>query len=252
MLKTASRDRDPRRQRLARLGRAHGLAGDDQQALEARRRLEALDVRVRAQHEAAEQRRGDVVRMALEPDRLGQQVGAELEDRVRRDEAGHERRGARAEAAGERDVGADRELEVVDRRQRRESPHAQVAAVARDPQVVWTAKRPVSTTSTSMCRSSAAPITSNPGPRLAEERGTRDTVRSRSHSSTARSTAAMSGSQGTTAPAWVSAVCGSFSPWPVSTQTTRSAPSTPWVSSPATDAAAAGSQNTPSLAARNR
>ena len=43
---------------------------------------------------------------------------------------------------------------------------------------VWTAKRPVSTTSTSMCRSSAAPITSKPGPRLAEDAGTR-TVRLR-------------------------------------------------------------------------
>src|SRR4051794_20720237 len=37
---------------------------------------------------------------------------------------------------------------------------------------VWTPKRPVSTTSTSMCRSSAAPITSKPGPRLAEDAGT--------------------------------------------------------------------------------
>ena len=42
----------------------------------------------------------------------------------------------------------------------------------------------------------------------------------------------MSGSHGTTAPAWLSAVCGSFRPWPVSTQTTRSAPSTPWASRP--------------------
>ena len=72
------------------------------------------------------------------------------------------------------------------------------------------------------------------------------------HSRTAFSTAAMSGSQGTTAPAWESAVCGSLRPWPVSTQTTRSAPSTPWASSPATDAALAGSQNTPSWAARKR
>src|SRR4051794_2655399 len=41
---------------------------------------------------------------------------------------------------------------------------------------VWTANWPVSSTSTSMCRSSAAPITSKPGPRLAEDAGTR-TVR---------------------------------------------------------------------------
>src|SRR5205823_519855 len=37
---------------------------------------------------------------------------------------------------------------------------------------------------------------------------------------TARSTAAMSGSHGTTAPASPSAVSGSLRPWPVSTQTT--------------------------------
>src|SRR5215813_5222642 len=45
-------------------------------------------------------------------------------------------------------------------------------AIARS---VWTAKRPVSATSSSMCRSSAAPMTSNPGPRLAEDAGTRTT-----------------------------------------------------------------------------
>src|SRR6185369_13675440 len=48
------------------------------------------------------------------------------------------------------------------------------AAIARS---VWTAKDPVSTTSSSMCRSSAAPITSNPGPRLAEDAGTRTSRR---------------------------------------------------------------------------
>src|SRR5215212_4295073 len=38
---------------------------------------------------------------------------------------------------------------------------------------VWTPKRPVSTTSTSTWSASAAASTSNPGPRLAEEAGTR-------------------------------------------------------------------------------
>src|SRR4051794_33209325 len=47
-------------------------------------------------------------------------------------------------------------------------------AIARS---VWTAKLPVSATSSSMCRSSAAPITSNPGPRLAEDAGTRTSRR---------------------------------------------------------------------------
>ena len=70
--------------------------------------------------------------------------------------------------------------------------------------------------------------------------------------STARSTAPISGSHGTTAPARSSAVCGSFRPWPVSTHATRSAPSAPYLSRPATDAADAGSQNTPSLEASRR
>src|ERR1044071_7918955 len=45
------------------------------------------------------------------------------------------------------------------------------------PSSVWTAKRPVSSTSSSMCRPSAAASTSNPGPRLAEEAGTRTSRR---------------------------------------------------------------------------
>ncbi len=52
------------------------------------------------------------------------------------------------------------------------------------------------------------------------------------------------------------AMSGSFSPWPVSTQTTvapgPSPSGRPTFSSPATDAAEAGSQNTDSSAARNR
>src|SRR5271170_1917583 len=73
------------------------------------------------------------------------------------------------------------------------------------------------------------------------------------HSSTARSIALSSGSQATTEPAWSSAVSGSLRPWPVSTHTTRRTPSpAPWTSKPATLAAEAGSQNTPSFAARKR
>ena len=62
----------------------------------------------------------------------------------------------------------------------------------------------------------------------------------------------MSGSQGTTEPAWASAVWGSLRPWPVSTQAILSAPSAPLASSPATPAADAGSQNTPSSRDRKR
>ena len=52
------------------------------------------------------------------------------------------------------------------------------------------------------------------------------------HPSTACSTAAISGSQGTTEPARDSAVCGSLRPWPVSTHATRSASSAPCLSRP--------------------
>src|SRR3954447_3092645 len=59
---------------------------------------------------------------------------------------------------------------------------------------------------------------------------------------TACSTASIEASQGITYEACESAVCGSFRPWPVSTHTTL--PDAPYLSSPATDAADAGSQNT--------
>ena len=104
MLKTASgtgiRDGSASRAFWVRTG----LRGHDEQALEAGGRVEALRVPVRAQHEAAQQRGRDVVRMAFQAGRLGEQVGAELEDRVRRDQPGDDRRRARPEPAGERDV----------------------------------------------------------------------------------------------------------------------------------------------------
>ena len=62
--------------------------------------------------------------------------------------------------------------------------------------------------------------------------------------STARSTSSRSGPQVTTEAAWLIAVVGSLSPCPVRTQTTR--PSAPYLRSPATDAAEAGSQKMPS------
>ena len=71
---------------------------------------------VRAQHDAAEQRRADVVRMALELGGQREHVGVELEDRVGGEQPGDVGGRARAEAARERDVGGDAELEVVGRR----------------------------------------------------------------------------------------------------------------------------------------
>src|SRR5947209_10220811 len=72
------------------------------------------------------------------------------------------------------------------------------------------------------------------------------------HDSTASSRTASSASQVTSPKSWSSAVCGSFRPWPVSTQATCSAPSAPYLSSPATEAAEAGSQKTPSALASSR
>src|SRR5205085_10340327 len=67
--------------------------------------------------------------------------------------------------------------------------------------------------------------------------------------STARSTSTKFGSHGITGATRASAVVGSFSPWPVRTQTTR--PSAPYLRSPATAAADAGSQKTPSRSPRS-
>ena len=54
----------------ARLGRAHGLLGHHEHRLQPVRQLQALHLTVRAHHEPAQQRGGDVVRMALQPRRL--------------------------------------------------------------------------------------------------------------------------------------------------------------------------------------
>ena len=178
--------------------------------------------------------------------RLGQQVGAELEDRVGGERARPRTRPRSCRGrptAGCRSGSRTRSRRAA--RSAREAADGEVAAVARDRQVGATAKRPVSTTSSSMCRRQRGGQHVEARPEVG--RGGRDAdAPTRLTARTACSTASMSGSQGTTEPAWPSAVCGSFSPWPVSTQTTRSAPSAPCASSPATLAAEAGSQNTPS------
>src|SRR5947209_14525541 len=92
-----------------------------------------------------------------------------------------------------------------------------------------------------------------PGPEIGRRRGhAHQTSPPQRHSSTARSTASRSGSHATTWAACSSAVRGSLRPFPVSTHTTREAPPAPWARRPATLAADAGSQKTPSPAASNR
>ena len=128
-LKTASSIGTSRGQRRARGARAHGLLGHDRERLEARRRVEARGAARRAaDHEAAVQRRRDVVGMALQLAREREQVGVELEHVIGRHQARDDRRRARAEAARERDLRADPEGEAVGRVQPLEGAHAEVLA----------------------------------------------------------------------------------------------------------------------------
>ena len=97
-LKTAS-DSGTSAGSASRAPGAHRLLGHDEHRLQPVRRVEAHRVPVGADDEAAEQRGGDVVGMALELGRDVEQVGVELEQMVGRDEARDERRRAGAEAA---------------------------------------------------------------------------------------------------------------------------------------------------------
>ena len=191
-------------------------------------RLEARDLAAGDDHEAAEQRRGGVVGMALELGGVAEQVLLQLEHVRGRQHARRVRRGAGAQPARQRDRRADPEGEVVGRMQPREAAHAEVAAVARDVELGLDGE--------------AAGLDHLELDVQRERRGERVEARARGsptrrargraggaagHPSTASSTAARFGSQGTTPPAWSSAVSGSLSPWPVSTQAMRAAPSAP-------------------------
>ena len=85
-----------------------------------------------ADHEAAVDRGGDVVGMALERARPGEHLllrEAQLEEVVGGEEAGDDRRGARAEAAGQRDLAAHAEGDRVGGAQALEGADDQVVAV---------------------------------------------------------------------------------------------------------------------------
>ena len=103
-LKTASPSGTSRRERRARVARAHRLRRYDGQRLQSGRGLEAHGVAVGADHEAAAQRGRDVVGVPLQLARQREQVGVQLEQVIGGHEARDDRRGARAEAAGERDL----------------------------------------------------------------------------------------------------------------------------------------------------
>ena len=190
----------------------------------------------RADHEAAEQRRGDVVGVPLEPGR-GRRAGRRRARRSSRPPSARPRRRPRSSPG--RPTAARRERIVNSKSSAGCSvSNARTARLRRSRAIarsVWTAKRPVSSTSSSTCSPSAAASTSKPGPRLADDAGTR--TRRRRFISYRRSRARRRrcpARRARPSPAWASAVCGSLSPWPVSTQAIRSAPSAPLASRPAT------------------
>ena len=240
-------------QRGARRARARpACARHDQQRLQAGGGSKPCGVTVGADDEAAEQRGGDVVGMALElawpapagrrrartgdrPPAVRRRCAAALEPRPPRSGISERIRKLKPSAGCSRSKARTTRFS---RSRRRQVGLDREAGRSPRPRARGTAP-------------SAAAKQSKPGPRFAEDAGTptRTPPTAITPGPRARSRAAR-GSHGTTAPTCSSAVCGSFSPWPVSTQAIRSAPSAPYFSRPATDAAEAGSQKTPSLGAR--
>src|SRR4051794_1320369 len=190
--------------------------------------------------------------MALELGCQREQVGVELEEVVGGHQPGHVGRGARPQAARERDLRRDPEREVVGRVQALEAADREVAPVAGDRQVGLDGEAPRLLHLELHVQRQRRRERVEAGPEVGRRGGDADDAAAVHQPTTAFSTAAISGSHGTTAPTWSSAVCGSFSPWPVRTHATRPAPSAPYFRSPATDAALAGSQNTPSRCASVR
>jgi hypothetical protein len=126
----------------ARGAGAHRLVRHHRERLEAGGRVKARGLPVGAHHEAAAQRGRDVVGVALQLGRARQQVGVELEQVIRRHQPRDDRRRARPETAGERDLRGDAEGEAVRGVQVLEGAHAQVLASARQRQLALHRKAP--------------------------------------------------------------------------------------------------------------
>src|SRR5215217_7771345 len=176
---------------------------------------------------------------------------------VSSEEPGDDRRGARAEASGEGDLAAHAEGDAVCGTQALEGTDDQVFPADGELRL-FDVERELARLLDLELEPEGDRRRHHVVARPQVRRGGGDADQSapRGHSAnTARSTALRSFSQLTTGGAFESAVSGSLRPWPVSTQTTlsgTSAPSTtgsPWARRPATDAAEAGSQKTPSLPA---
>ena len=184
--------------------------GHDHHRLEPRGRVEAHGARPSAHTtKPPSQRRGGVVGMALELGRERQQVGVELEEVVGGHQPGDDRRGARPQAAGR--AGSPSGCGTRSRRPgaaRSNAAHAQVATGRARRRA---RSRPRTRRSPPPRAPGAAPARRRarrtPGrgwPRRPERGPAGAALPSRcSQPSTARSTAASSGSHGTTAPACV-------------------------------------------------
>ena len=214
-------------QRRARLLGPDRFVGHDEDRLEPRRDVEAAGVAVRGHHEAAEQRGGHVVGVALDLGGDGQKVGVQLEEVVGGHRAGDDRRGAGAEAAGEWDLAADREREVLGRVQRLEGADAQVASIPRYVEVGDDLEAPCLLHLDLEVELQCGGEHVEARAEIRRRGGHAHEPAALHQPSTAASTASRSALQGTTAPAWSSAVWGSLRPCPVRTHTTRSASSAP-------------------------
>ncbi len=125
--------RHRRRQRLARRRGTHRPVRDHQHRLQLRRHLDPAHIRPVADHETAEQRRSDVVRMAFDLGREREQIPRPVRGEVlRREQPRDDAGGARTHAAAQRDRRGDSELEAVGGQQPLKGTNYQVAAIAPD------------------------------------------------------------------------------------------------------------------------
>ena len=216
------RQRDRRRAALPRASAVRtALGGHDEQRLEPGGRLEArgaaVDVRaITPPSSAAATLSGWPSSSVAWPSRSA----SSSKMRSAASRPGDERRRARAQPAGQRDVRADPEREAVRRMQARERAHARLRRSRAIVQVGLDGEAPglhhLELEVQRQRRGERVEARPEVG-RGAPARGRRDVDLSRARPARRRRAR---GSHGTTAPAWASAVCGSLRPWPVSTQTT--------------------------------
>ncbi len=181
-----------------------------------------------ADHDTAMEGGGHVVGMALELGGEREDVGVELVQVVGRQQTGHDGRGTGAQAAAQRDGGADAELEPVGRMQAFERPDDEVRSVDRHGEIGTHGERPglhhlELEVERQRCGQhvEARPEVGRGG------RYPHHPPAGEAHARTASSTASIRAWHGITDPAAPSAVSGSFRPWPVSTQAMRPASSAP-------------------------